>query len=151
MALVENEILIDGPTDKVFDAVTTTETWPRWHPATIAVGGVTDRPIQLGDRIYEKARIGNQEYEGEWTVVEHVRPSRVVIQVMGMDTRISYTFTAIDPSKTRFVRGLEFDPVAFAGSAANAPAVEKLMYEQSQTALQNLKNLVEESLEARQG
>ena len=63
MAQVTNTIVIDGPIDRVFDEVTTTRTWPQWHPATVEVGGVIDRPIQLGDKIYEKARIGGLIFE----------------------------------------------------------------------------------------
>ena len=146
MAHVQNEILIVGPIQNVFDAVTTTATWPQWHPATVAVGGVTDRPIRLGDRIHERARIGGQEYEGDWTVVEHDAPTRVVLHILGTDTRISYAFSTAGPTTTRFVRCLEFDPVAFAGSAADPTALERLMDAQSQAALEKLKALVEGSL-----
>ena len=149
MARVQNEIVIDGPIQAVFDAVTTTDTWPQWHPATVGVSGVTERPLQLSDQIRERARIGGQEYEGEWTVVAHQSPARLVMQVLGSDTRISYAFASESPSTTRFTRTLEFDPGAFAGSAADPAALERLMFVQSQTALQNLKRLVEESIAAR--
>ena len=148
MAYVQNEVVIDGPIDQVFDEVTTTRTWPEWHPATLAVGGVTDRPIQLGDQIHERARIGGQEYEGDWMVVDHLRPGRVVMEVPGSGTRISYAFFAEGPSTTRFSRTLELDPTLFARSAADPAALEQLMFAQSQEALRALKSLVERKLSA---
>ena len=148
MAQVTNTVVIDGPIDKVFDEVTTTRSWPQWHPATVEVGGVTDRPIQLGDKIYEKARIGGQEYAGDWTVVEHHRPERLVIEVLGTATRISYAFAKEADSATRFTRTLEFDPAVFAGSAADPSALERLMFLQSEQALGKLKVLVERQVSA---
>lgn len=79
MTRVANRIAINGPIERVFDVVTTTRHWPQWHPATISVGGVTERPIALGDPIRERARIGARVYEGEWTVAEHEYPLRVVL------------------------------------------------------------------------
>lgn len=144
MSRVVNAVTIDGPIDGVFDEVTTTRSWPDWHPATVAVGGVTDRPIALGDRIHERARIGAQEYEGDWTVVEHERPTRVVMCVLGSATRISYAFVAEGDATTRFTRTLEFDAAEFAGSVAEPAALEHLMFTQSEAALAKLKNLVEQ-------
>ncbi len=148
MAQVTNTIVIDGPINRVFDEVTTTGTWPQWHPATVEVGGVTDRPIQLDDKIYEKARIGGQEYAGDWTVVEHQRPDRLVMEVLGTGTRISYAFAAETATTTRFTRTLEFDATAFAGSAADPAALERLMFLQSEEALGKLKLLVERQVSA---
>ena len=143
MTRVVNTVTIDGPIDTVFEGVTTTRTWPDWHPATVAVGGVTDRPIALGDTIHERARIGAQEYEGDWTVVEHERPTRVVMAVLGTATRISYAFVADARGATQFTRTLEFDPGEFAGSSADPGALERLMFAQSEAALAKLKTLIE--------
>jgi hypothetical protein len=143
MAQVVNQVTIDGPIETVFDEVTTTASWPDWHPATVAVGGVTDRPIALGDTIHEVARIGGKEYEGDWTVVEHERPLRLKMSVLGSGTSITYTFEAESPSATRFTRTLDFEPAHFASSAADPAALERLMFTQSEAALGKLKGLVE--------
>src|SRR5262245_8578270 len=60
MPRVVNSVRIDGAVEQVFDLVTTTKYWPQWHPATVGVGGVTERPIALGDVIHERARIGGR-------------------------------------------------------------------------------------------
>ncbi len=145
MSKVVNQVGIVGPIDRVFNIVTTTRYWPQWHPATLAVGGVTDRPIALGDVIHERAQIGGREYEGDWTVDEHVRPSRVVLQVEGGRIQITYAFAA-EGETTNFRRELEFQPADFIGSAADPSALEGLMYRQSEEGLQKLKLLVEELL-----
>jgi hypothetical protein len=145
MARVVNQIAISGPIDEVFDTVTTTRYWPQWHPATIAVTGVTDRPIALGDVIGERAEIGERVYEGNWMVAEHLRPSRVVLRGQGADIQIVYTFES-DEHATIFTRELEFQPEDFLGSGVDPSALESLMYQQSEAALRNLKRLVEELL-----
>ena len=142
MARVINSVWIDGPVEQVFDLVTTTQYWPQWHPATVGVGGVTERPIALGDVIHERARIGGRMYEGDWTVAEHVRPARVMLQAGSGRLHISYTFRAAGAA-TEFERTLEYRPEDFAQAGADPAAVEALMYGQSEQGLQKLKRLVE--------
>jgi len=147
MARVVSEIDIEGPIEQVFDVVTTARHWTEWHPATISVGGVTERPVALGDLVHERAKIGAGEYEGDWKVTEHVRPTRVVLRVEGADVRITYAF-ASKGQETTFRRELEFEPADFAGSAAD-PAVVKMMDQQSAEGLRKLKQVVEENLKTR--
>src|SRR4051812_22779108 len=49
MALIVTTVPILGPAEAVFDLVTTARFWPDWQPATLAVGGVTERPFGPGD------------------------------------------------------------------------------------------------------
>jgi hypothetical protein len=145
VAQVVNRVRIDGPVEQVFDLVTTTKYWPEWHPATIGVGGVTERPIALGDVVRERAQIGRQIYEGDWTVVEHTRPERVTLQIGSGRIRISYAFRAAGDA-TEFERTLEYQPEDFAPAGADPAAVEALMFGQSEQGLQKLKRLVEDLL-----
>ncbi|MGR9108225.1 MAG: SRPBCC family protein, partial [Gammaproteobacteria bacterium] len=80
MTSIVNTVTIAGDPKAVFDLITTARFWPLWHPASMAVGGVTERPYGLGDKIREGAKIGSQSFHVTWTVLEHVRPSRVVLQ-----------------------------------------------------------------------
>ena len=140
---ITNEIVINGPIEQVFDLVTTTRYWTEWHPATIGVEGVVDRPIGLHDVIHERAQIGARVYEGSWQVVEHVRPTRV--RLLGENSRISidYTFSGTD-GQTLFVRELEYDADDFRDSVPDPARLQELMFAQSQAALAKLKRLVEE-------
>jgi hypothetical protein len=142
MTAVVNTIHIRGRVEAVFDLVTSARFWPRWHPATLGVGGVRQRPFLLGDVISERARIGEKVYEGEWTVVEHVRPARVVLQAWGGRLHIRYLFQDV-AGATEFQRELEFDPQDFHASASDPEALTQLMHDQSEQSLRKLKTLVE--------
>jgi hypothetical protein len=146
MAQVVNTTQINGPLEAVFDLVTTTRFWPQWHPATTGVGGVTERPMLLGDKIRERANIGGHIFEGNWTVVEHHRPERVVLLMESGRIKISYSFQTVGQA-TEFRRELAFHPEDFSASVADPAALEKLMYAQSEQALQKLKQLVETILQ----
>jgi len=146
MATIISAIRIEGSVEPVFDLVTTTRFWPKWHPATIGVGGVTERPVLLDDVIQEQAQIGPRVYEGKWTVIEHLRPARVVLRGESGHIQIAYLFQAVGHA-TEFRRVLEYRPEDFKDSAADPAALEKLMREQSEQALQKLKQLVESILQ----
>jgi hypothetical protein len=139
------EIEIAGPIDRDFGVVTTTKHWPRWHPATLEVGGVTDRAIQLGDVVRERARIGASVFDGEWTVVYYVRPHRVALGILDRPLEISFSFSSSGES-TIFRRELDYSIEGFLGAAADPSAVERLMEQQSAAGLRQLKALVEDEL-----
>lgn len=150
---VINTIQINGPLEAIFDLVTTPRFWPQWHPATIGVAGVTERPILLHDVVRERARIGPQVYEGDWTVVEHIRPKKVVLRGPEGRIQITYSFTAHQdgveyPGGHTFKRELAFTPEDFKASVPDPAMLEKLMSSQSEQALQKLKALVEQILQA---
>jgi hypothetical protein len=147
MNKVVNTVQIHGPLEPVFDLMTTTRFWPQWHPATVGVGGVTERPFGLGDKIRERAKIGPRTYEGTWTVVEYSRPSRAMLQGESGRIQITYSFQANGPV-TELQRELEFYAEDFSASAADPSLLQKLMHDQSEQALQKLKALVETILHA---
>lgn len=142
---VVNTVTIAGPPEAVFDLVTTAKLWPQWHPATQAVGGATERPYGLNDLIHERGRIGNQDFQVTWKVVEHTRPSRVVLQSEKSPTRIIYSFQRRDGA-TVFTRRLEYRLETAQSVATTATAAEQLMRKQSQQAVNQLKALVEKIL-----
>lgn len=142
MTRVSNTIQINGPLEAVFDLITTTRFWPQWHPATTGVGGVTQRPMLLNDKIRERAVIGGQTYEGNWTVVEHSRPTRAALLMESGRIKISYSFQVVGAA-TELKRELEFQPEDFSASVSDPSLLEKLMHQQSEQALQKLKKLVE--------
>jgi hypothetical protein len=89
MTAVINTVTIKGPPKAVFDLITTARLWPQWHPATKATGGVVERPYALGDLIHERGQISNADFKTTWKVLEHVRPSKVVLQSQNGPTRIT--------------------------------------------------------------
>jgi hypothetical protein len=149
MDSVTNTIRILGQPAAVFDLVTTTRFWPQWHPATTGVGGVTERPFLLGDRIRERAQIGARTYEGTWQVIEYDRPQRVVLRGESGRIQIAYTFAA-EADAVQFSRQLTYHPEDFAASVPDLSKLGALMHAQSEQALQKLKTLVEQILQAEQ-
>jgi predicted ester cyclase/uncharacterized protein YndB with AHSA1/START domain len=145
MTNIGNEVHIDGPIGPVFDLVTTTRYWPQWHPATEAVSGVTDRPLALGDQVRERASIGGRVHEGTWTVVEHDRPTRLVLQIDQGRIQITYAFTPSGGS-TLLRRELQYRPEDFAGGATDPAGLEARMQAQSAEALNSLERLVRQRL-----
>ncbi|MBD9629435.1 SRPBCC family protein [Pseudomonas sp. PDM19] len=101
-----NEVVIKGRVEQVFDLVTQVRFWPRWHLATRAVSGVTERPFQPGDVFYEFVRTSDGAREIEWQVADYERPCRASIQLKGSSLKITYTFEAHEGG-TLFRRTLE--------------------------------------------
>jgi uncharacterized protein YndB with AHSA1/START domain len=145
MTSVVNTVTITGAPEAVFDLITTARFWPQWHPASMAVGGVTERPYGLDDRIHERGRIRDQDFQITWQVVEHVRPSRVVLQSGRSPARITYSFQGRDGA-TVFTRKLEYKMENFTAVAATPDEVDRLMRVQSEQAVNELKALVEKIL-----
>lgn len=132
---------IARPIDAVFDAATTAQYWPRWHPATVAVAGDVDHPAHLGDTITEHVNLGGEIGEGTWTVVAWQRPTGLTLLAptkLGL-TRIQYTLAATAEG-TLFRRDLSYE--------LGSPALDALMAEQSAVAVARLKALLETLLPA---
>jgi hypothetical protein len=139
------EIAIDEPISDVFDLLTTSRYWPEWHPATVSVAGVTDRPLRIGDEIHERAVIGGRLHEGTWTVTERRRPTRLTLQIDDGRIQVDYTLRSLG-TETLFRRELRYRPQDFAGGTADPQALQARMHEQSTEALHRLKALVERQL-----
>jgi hypothetical protein len=133
--------VINGAPGAVFDLITTARFWPQWHPATLTVGGVVERPYGVGDLIHERGRVGDTQFETTWKVVEHIRGSKVVLESQTAPARITYSFKGGTRSM-RFTRTLAYAPANF----ASVKEVEKIMRDQSEQALHQLKALVEQLL-----
>jgi hypothetical protein len=132
---------------KVFDVVTSARFWKMWHPATYAVAGVTERPYLLGDVIHERVQFAGKDLVVTWKVVEHDRPNRVILQSEKSSSRIIYTFEAKD-DVIIFCRELQYDEALFRKLIPDAKELRKLMHEQSEEGLKQLKVLVEKTLRA---
>jgi uncharacterized protein YndB with AHSA1/START domain len=145
MTSVVNTVTIAGAPEAIFNLITTARFWPEWHPASIAVGGVTERPYGLGDQIHERGRIGDRNFQITWKVVEHVRPSRVVLQSERSPTRITYSFQA-SSGATVFTRELRYKGEDLAAVAPTLREMEQLIRTQSEQAINRLKELVEKIL-----
>lgn len=148
MPTIVNTVTIDGPIEAVFDLATTARLWPEWHPATRAVGGVTERPYLIGDVVHERGEVADVPFQATWTVTEHVRPSRMTIRTESPPIRIIYTFEPRGGS-VEFRRELEYDDATAFRAVAIAPDVlEAVLHAQSGEALRRLKQRIEAVLRA---
>jgi hypothetical protein len=148
---VTSTIAIQGEIQAVFDLLTTTRFWTRWHPATTGVGGVTERPFQLGDTVRERAQIGSRVHEGNWTVSEHARPHQAQLRMPPAphDPRLVITYSlSKEGAMTMLTRSLDYYPEDFAANTPDPTQLQSLMVHQSELALDRLKALVEEILQA---
>lgn len=71
---VVNVITLRQPPQVVYDYVTTPATWPKWHPASLAVEGATERPLGLGGEVAEEFRLAGRHGIIHWKVVEAQPP-----------------------------------------------------------------------------
>lgn len=141
MNIVINHIRICASIEDVFDLATTARYWPKWHPSTIEVGGTITRPYQLGDTIWQVARIDDRIRTGTWSVTEHSRPNRVVLQMYGGEIEVRYTFVE-RAGDTQVIRRLTYT-AALVDGGHDLTAFERLMHAESALGLQQLKLLIE--------
>ncbi|MFQ5631795.1 MAG: SRPBCC family protein, partial [bacterium] len=94
MTRLLSQIHIAQPIEKVFAYVTTAESWPKWHPASLLVEGAIDHSAQVGEQIIEQIKVGGLRDCVVWTVLEHEPPRRWVFEGKGDRgglAKISYT------------------------------------------------------------
>jgi uncharacterized protein YndB with AHSA1/START domain len=110
MPQITTTIRIARPPTEVFRYVTTPANWPRWHPASVAVEGATDHPLDVGEQVTEDFCVAGRRGRATWIVRERQPDRRWVIEA-ATDRRghatITYTLTA-QPGGTEFRRDLVY-------------------------------------------
>ncbi|MCE4058763.1 SRPBCC family protein [Pandoraea sputorum] len=99
-------VTLRAPPQAVYDYVTTPANWPKWHPASLAVQGMTDHPLTVGEEVAEEFRLAGRHGILHWKVVEAKPPFEWRIE--GEVNRrpsgaVRYTLTP-DGTGTRFKR-----------------------------------------------
>ncbi|MFK0375204.1 SRPBCC family protein [Pandoraea sp. NPDC090278] len=103
---VVNVVTLRAPPQDVYNYVTTPANWPKWHPASLAVQGMTDHPLTVGEEVAEEFRLAGRHGILHWKVVEAKPPFEWRIE--GEVNRrpsgaVRYTLTP-DGTGTRFKR-----------------------------------------------
>jgi uncharacterized protein YndB with AHSA1/START domain len=97
---IRTPIHITRSVEQVFSYITTSGNWPEWHPSSLAVRGVTSRPMGVGDKVVEDFQVAGRRGQVEWTVGECDPPKRWVIdgRIAGRATGgiITYMLTPRD-------------------------------------------------------
>jgi uncharacterized protein YndB with AHSA1/START domain len=143
---IDNVVEIAAPPPQVFAYVATPANWPRWHPASRAVRGVTDRTPAAGESVIETYEIGGRRDDATWTTVELDAPRRWRFSATsahrGGSAEIAYTLTPID-SGTRFRREMYYRGPNLLFALLNQVELKAQIERDSATALANVKRDVE--------
>jgi hypothetical protein len=147
MPAIRNQVLVHGDPRAVFDWVTTAKYWTQWHPATISVNGQIDKPLKIGDVVHERAKIGTQEGENDWTVVECDAPKHLMLYMPGTrlgDLRITYDFKQTDKG-IEFIRTLSYDASSFPTDAR--ALIEEQLASDSKLAVERIAAMVADQIQ----
>ncbi len=143
MNIVLNITRIQASIEKVFELTTTAKYWPQWHPSCIQVEGAIEAPYQVGDEIHQVANVAGKIRSGTWSVTELIPLERVTLDIDGGRLEIRYTFVQLG-RETRVVRRLTY-PTPTDMDEYSAADLEKVMHEESELGLQQLKELIEKN------
>jgi uncharacterized protein YndB with AHSA1/START domain len=141
---VESEIMISRPPQRVFEYVTTPALWHTWHPATVQVRGVPNRPLTVGETMIETIAVAGRRGEAQWTVQACSPPQswEIATDTDNGTAHIAYRITATDTG-CRFHRTLEFRSKRWPWRALDSTLTRWILERQSLRALGNLKQVIE--------
>lgn len=139
-------VTIERPIDMVFEYVTTPANWPKWHPASLAVRGATDHPLEVGEQVTEDFQLAGRRGTVVWTVVDRDASRNWAIEgkVEGTDSggRITYTLSPTTEGTT-FRRAFVYNASSLMFYLANKLKLHKLNATDSEEALHRLKRVLE--------
>ncbi len=142
---IHNSVSIDRDPDVVFAYVTTPANWPKWHPASLAVSGTTDHPLDVGEQVTEDFLVAGRRGRVVWTVVEREAPEHWVIagEVGGRPAgAVTYTLESAGAG-TRFDRELVYASPTLLFAALNRLGIRAKVEGESAEALRRLKAVLE--------
>lgn len=144
MERIVTMIDIARPQAAVFEFVTNAAQWKRWHPATIAVSGVPNRALGLGETVDELIHAGPRRFSARWTVVECKPPRRWVIVTDSPqgEARVTYKLSEQE-GVCYFERIMEYQSRRLPWKWFDGSLTRRLLTKQSEQALRNLKRVIE--------
>lgn len=141
---IDTEIEISRTPAEVFDYVTTPALWHTWHPATVAVRNVPERPLTVGETALELIAMGGRKDEALWTVsaCESPRLWAIETETTKGAARITYRIET-RPGGCCFKRTLEFRSKGWPWPLFDSTLTRLVLAIQSRRALRNLKRVLE--------
>lgn len=135
---------LPAPREQVFDFVTNTAQWQRWHPATHSVRDAPDRPLVLGETTVERIRAAWREFDAKWTVTACERPAVWRIETMTPlgSSVLTYELAPTSSGGTRFVRTCDYRSEG-AWQLLDGSVTKWMLSRQAQRALENLRAVLE--------
>jgi len=145
---LENSIDIAAQPPQVFAYVATPANWPRWHPASRAVSGITDRTPAVGESVIETYEIGEYHDTVTWTTVELEAPRRWRFTTRGAHGGSAEIAYSLSPTAagTHFRREMFYRGPNLAFAIVDRLKLRDINARDSATALANVKRDVEAAL-----
>jgi uncharacterized protein YndB with AHSA1/START domain len=143
---IDTEIAINRPPQEVFDYVTTPALWHTWHPATVAVRDVPNRPLTTGETMLELIAVAGRRDQALWTVISCLPPQswEIATDTGNGKAHITYTIMAADGG-CRFHRTLEFRSKHWPWRLLDSTLMRWILVRQSARALRNIKTVLEKN------
>ena len=141
---VKTEISIHRSRREVFNLATTPALWHTWHPATVSVSDVPNRPLIKGETVREKIAVAGRRSEAVWTVVACDAPQRweIATDTPTGTAHITYRLTPTN-SGCRFYCTLDFRSKHGLRRLLDSSLTRWILMRQSARALANLKVVME--------
>jgi hypothetical protein len=142
--LIETQIEIGRPARQVFDYVSTPALWHTWHPATVEVRDVPNRPLTTGETMLELIAVAGRRDQALWTVLACAPPQ---LWEIATDTAngVAHIVYRITPTAAgcRFHRTLEFRSKRWPWRMLDSTLSRWILDRQSSRALFRLKQVLE--------
>ena len=145
MTRIVNAVVIGAAIEQVFAFATTPANWPKWHPASKAVTGAVDHPLEPCERLVEQIETIGYRGRASWVVRERATPQRWVIEGeggTGGHARIAYRLFG-QADGTRFERELVYRMPNAWYALLDVLFIRRRMAAQSEQALSRLRALLE--------
>lgn len=146
MSRIERDIDIGRRPEEVFDALTDLNGLGRWAQMVIETRNVPDGPLRPGDTFEQTIRIAGVSLETDWRVVDVERPRLIRYECKGRPAGWLNMIQRVVPTNGGSRVELEIDyelPGGFLGEALNKLYVERRNEREAESALLNLKELLE--------
>jgi hypothetical protein len=141
---VETQIAIGRSPRQVFDYASTPALWHTWHPATVEVRNVPNRPLTAGETMLELIAVAGRRDQVLWTVVACAPPQlwEIATDTVNGAAHIVYRITPA-AAGCHFHRTLEFYSKRWPWRLLDSTLMRWILERQSARALFNLKQVIE--------
>ncbi len=141
---IRTRIEIDRPAREVFDYATTPALWRTWHPATVAVRDVPERPLTTGETMLETIAVAGRREEALWTVRACEAPRRWEIATDAASGAADIVYLVEPaPAGCSVHRTLRFRSKRWPWRVLDTTLTRWILERQSSRALRNLKRVLE--------
>jgi len=143
MVEVETSVLINQPTERVFEFVTTPENDAQWMIGVESRDHTPGEPAGVGSTSQSEMRFLGVSVTVTWEVTEYEPPTRIEVKTIEgpVSVEAEYTFEAVGEGQTKVTVHGEADVGGIFSLAE--PLVERMAQRQWEASFENLKDVLE--------